>query len=285
MSSSTLSAARGTTILDHTDYKACLKALLALAETNDRGKRSALARAIGCQPAYLSRVLNGDGDLSLEQMEAACRFFILNASETHFLIALLGENRAGTQQLKVFWREQLKTAKAERAELKGRLGLTDSLSEGETLTYYGSWHYAAIHIATSISSVQTVAALSEYLSLPEEVVRSALEFLLRVGLVERRENRFVTSARNIHLGSKGSMVAKHHVNWKLKSIESANVPDANAIRYTGVVTLARADAEKIKEIILDSIERTRALVSDSPEEILGCYSFEFFEVGKMRLQK
>ncbi len=270
-------------IMSFSDYKVSLLALLADLEKHDRGgQRSALARAMGCQPAYLSRVLNGDGDLSFEQMEAACRFFVLKPSESHFLISLLGENRAGTQQMKEFWRAQIKAAQKEHRELKGRLGLRDSLSEGEILTYYGSWHHSAIHIATSITEVQTVSALSEYLSLAEVVVRASLEFLVRAGLVEKKANRYVTTDRDIHLERGHAMVEKHHINWKLKSIETANRPDANAIRYTGVVTVSREDAERIKDLILEAVERTRQVVRESPEQILGCYNFEFFEVGKSR---
>src|SRR5262249_35474544 len=106
-----------------------------------------------------------------------------------------------------------------------------------------------------------------------------LDFLVSAGLVEKMGVRYVTSERNIHLGRNHAMTAKHHINWKLKSIESISVPEENAIRYSGVVTLSRADAEKMKEIILRSLEQTRTLVRNSNEEILGCYSFEFFEVG------
>jgi uncharacterized protein (TIGR02147 family) len=270
-------------LLSFCDYKTCLKALLTDLEEQDcTGQRSALARAMGCQPAYLSRVLNGEGELSFEQMEAACRFFVLKPSEAHFLISLLGENRAGTQQMKSFWREHIRAARKEHQELKGRLGLRDSLSDGEILTYYGSWHHSAIHIAASITELQTVSALSEYLSLSEEIVRASLDFLMCVGLVEKKANRYVTSERNIHLERNHSMVEKHHINWKLKSIEAVNKPGAEAIRYTGVMTLSYADAERIKELILDAVERARQIVRESPEEILGCYSFEFFEVGKSR---
>jgi len=93
---------------------------------------------MGCQPAYLSRALNGEGELSLEQVEAAARFFLLRLAESKCLIALSGENRAGTQQMKAFWRKQILEATAEHSELKGRVGLSDTLSDSETLTYYGS---------------------------------------------------------------------------------------------------------------------------------------------------
>lgn len=267
-------------VFTHTSYKDCINHLLLVTESQDRGQKSALARSMGCQPAYLSRALNGDGDLNLEQVEAATRFFILNAAESHYLMALLGENRAGTQELKKYWKRRLKEAKAENSELKGRLDLDDVLSVEQAFTYYGSWYISAIHVATSLEHVQTLSALAEYFSLTEETVRSALAFLIDAGLVEKSDGRYKMTDRNIHLPRKSSMVDKHHINWKLKSLETMNSKDA--IRYTGVVTLSAQAAEKMKELILQSVQEARTIVRESEEEILGCYSFEFFEVGNSR---
>jgi uncharacterized protein (TIGR02147 family) len=269
-------------IVDFEDYKNCLKFLL---ERPGSGPKAGLARAMGCQPAYLSRVLNGDGELSLEQMDAACRHFVLGPSESAYMIALVGENRASTSHLKSYWRKQMAEQREQFTHLHGRMDLEDSLSEKDTLTYYGSWHYTAIHMATSIPSLQTVPAICNYLSLPESVVRGALDFLIKTGLVDNRKGAFVISDRNIHLDRHRMMTNKHHANWKMKSIETLNAPESNAIHYTGIVSLSPEDAKTLKNIILRSVQKVREVVRDSSEEILGCYSFEFFEIGNSRKAK
>ena len=53
-------------LLDYSDYKAYLRA----ATDASRGLRTALARSLGCQTAYVSQILNGGAQLSLEQAEA-----------------------------------------------------------------------------------------------------------------------------------------------------------------------------------------------------------------------
>ena len=57
------------------DYKALLHWRIETSPRRGRGVRAALAQAMKVQSAYLSRVLNGDADLSLEQADAANTFF------------------------------------------------------------------------------------------------------------------------------------------------------------------------------------------------------------------
>lgn len=262
-------------------YKDALRSLIEDQETHQRGVRTSLAQHMGCQPAYLTRVLNGDADLSLEQIESAGRFFLLSEAQTEFLIALVGENRAGTIKLKAYWSKQLKEARERIDELKGRLDLNDSLTKEEMQVYYQSWHFSAIHAATSIPTLQKVSALTKYLHLTEDVVRSTLRFLVDAKLVVQKDDRFQVTSRRIHISRRDPLVYRHHLNWKLKSLETLGYPETNALRYTGVITISKEDAKKLKEMILSSIEKSRKLVSLSKDEILGCYSFEFFEIGDL----
>ena len=62
-----------------------------------RGVRALLAKFVGCQPTYISHVLSERTLFSLEQCEAACRFFEFNIESTHFCLNLLNLERAGTK--------------------------------------------------------------------------------------------------------------------------------------------------------------------------------------------
>jgi len=53
------------------------------------------------------------------------------------------------------------------------------------------------------------------------------------------------------------MVTKHHVNWKLKSMESANAPENNDMRYTGVVTVIAQRCQPHKRVNLGVPSRKR----------------------------
>ncbi len=268
-----------TTVFKYSDYKSCLRAIVVESELTSKGVRANLARFIQCQQAYLSRVLNGDAEFSLEQAHAAARYFVMSASETSFFVAMVGENRAATPDLKDYWRKQLASARDDQRDLGRRLQLTDQLSGFDLIRYYGCWYFAAIHIAVSIPELQTVDALCSYLRLKDDVVRNALEFLIASGLVEKVRHLYRMTERNIHLSRHNMVIPQHHTNWKLRSIESLLRPSANQVHYTGVISIGREDIEKMNELVQDAVERARELVKSSPEEILGCYQFGFFEVG------
>jgi len=267
-------------IFEFKSYKEALKWLLERASAQEKGQKSRLAAFIHCQPAYLSRVLNGDADLSLEQAESATRFFVLNRAETLYFLSILGEERAGTRELKKFWIQQKALALAERTELKSRINAEMTLSPEEKTEYFSYWHHAAIHAAVSIEELQTPDALARYFQLSPSIVRSSLDFLSGTDLIRKSGSRYVTGLSSIHLDKNSPLVGHHHLNWKLKSMEAVNQPKPNDVQYTSVVSLSRSDAEKIREIIFQAIDSIRNTVKGSKEEMLACYHIDFFDLER-----
>ena len=90
-------------IFDYTDYKKYLKDGLKQKPKSGHGFKSAMASAIHCQSAYISRVLNGDAHFSLEQAYALNGFLGHSEEEAEFFILLVSYARAGTQPLERFF--------------------------------------------------------------------------------------------------------------------------------------------------------------------------------------
>lgn len=259
------------------DYKKCLNGFLSLPGT--KGPRANLAQAIGCQPAYLSRVLNEDAHLSLEQAEAVCRHFVFNKAESSYFLALVGEERAGTEELRSYWREQKGRALSERLELQNRVHLNNRLSAEDQMVYFSSWHYAAIHAAVSVSRLQTVDSLIEFLRIEPDRVRTALRFLCATGLVEQAGTRFKVGETSLHVDKKSTLVAKHHLNWRIKGLEALNSPSPTDLHYTSLISIRPQDFDLIKETLLKAIENVRDLVNKSERpETLACYAIDLFEL-------
>lgn len=68
-------------------YKAYLSSKTGASNTK-RGEKTALAKALGCQPTYISQVLHGNAHLSLEQAEKANSFFSHTDDEEFFSYCL-----------------------------------------------------------------------------------------------------------------------------------------------------------------------------------------------------
>ena len=63
-------------IFDFKDYKLYLAKVEERRPLKGRGFRAELARIMGCQTAYVSQVLNGRANFSLEQAQAVSKLLV-----------------------------------------------------------------------------------------------------------------------------------------------------------------------------------------------------------------
>jgi uncharacterized protein (TIGR02147 family) len=263
-------------IFDYMDYKDYLRDVLEARAENKRGERSKLAAFVGCHTAYVSQVLNGNPNFSLEQAEMINRFLGHSKDQSLFLLFLVQFARAGTASLRKTFEDQLQALKEKQFVLKDRLEFKKSLSREDQVTFYSSWHYGAVHVLVSVPGCHTERGMSEYLGLPVERVAEILQFLMGVGLVVRKEGNYRIGTTHIHLESDSPMISKHHTNWRLQAIRSLDHLSKKDLHYSSVITLSKTDADQAKEILVKAIEKVRAVVKASKDEEGFCYAIDFF---------
>ena len=83
-------------LFEFRDYKAYLRQALERRREHERGSQARLAESLRCQSAYLSMVLRGSADLSIEQADGVNVFLAHSAKESHFFLILVQRARAGT---------------------------------------------------------------------------------------------------------------------------------------------------------------------------------------------
>lgn len=265
-------------ILDFNDYRKALQFLMERSEGEARGLQTRLARHMGCQQAYLSRVLAGKAELSQEQTLSVAIFFNLDGLECEYLLVLLGLNRAGTQELKSYYKQRQNFLLGKRLEIKSRIQADGQMSLEARATYYSDWVYAAVHMITAIEKYRSPAAISIRLKMPQEQVLLVLRFLEEHGLVKKKSDRYHNNVGRIHLGNDSTMIKSHHTNWRIQSINNLGRDPSDKINYTSVVTCGVGDAEKIREVMLKAVQQIREIVRESPSEEVYCYNLDFFEV-------
>lgn len=264
-------------IFDYSSYKNFLRTIAG--EKNQRkGNKSAIANAIQCQQAYLSQVLYGDADLSLEQIEALSSFLNHGAEEKEFLILLLLKDRAGTQRLKSHFQQQITNILRRRLVITERLGSHEHISEEDKSKYYSSWIYSAVHIATTIPGLRSVRTLCDYLNVPPEKIIEVLKFLRHVGLVVNKKNEYLPTTKQMRLGNDSTNITKHHTNWRVRTLEALDREKISDLHYSAVVSLSHEDALKIKDAILEGLKNNLKKIRDSKEEVLYCYNIDFFSM-------
>jgi len=266
-------------IFEYLDYKAYLVAIDQRGQ--HKGFRSRIAEATNCQNAFVSQVLNGEVNFNLEQAMKIGAFLQLNEDEHQYFLWMIEHKRAGTQELKKYFYKLMMDLREKNLQLKKRVQIPQVLSTEAQATYYSSWIYSAVHIATMIPNLNSVQKIAQSLNIPEEKLKSVVEFLVDNGLLEKQGNTLSSGRMQIHIGNTSANINKHHSNWRIESIKSLDSPTPSDLHYSGVSSLSKSDAEKIRAQFVEVIENYVRQIEKSPEETLYAFNLDFFRVLKM----
>lgn len=264
------------TIFDYQDYKSYLFDLINSQPKGGRGLRSKLAEAAGCQVAYISQILNGHLHLSIEQAMKVNRYFAHSKDESHFFLLLVQYARAGDNDTRSYFKEQLEKELAHRLVLTKRLGLAQGISAEDQVTYYSAWYYSAAHILVTIPAYQTKNAIAAKLGISLESTIEILDFLTRTGLINQTGDHFTPGTTQIHLDQKSKLTARSHANWRMRTLNSLDSPKSSDVHYTGVFSLSNSDVLKIKSMLIKHIEEVVGVVKESKEEQLSIFCLDLF---------
>jgi uncharacterized protein (TIGR02147 family) len=266
-------------IFESKDYKQYLRSQVG-GPTQKKGVKSAMARALGCQPTYITHILNGNANLSLEQAEALNSFFAHTKEEGQIFLLMVLRDRSGTHTLQSNFQEQIDRILANRLVLTQRLGQRNKLSEAERAVFYSAWYFLAVQIGLTIPEWRTHEVLAKNLGLTSARAAEILQFLCDIGLVKKEGSEFSPTETQIRLGNDSHHILKHHTNWRIKSIESLEDEGIQDLHYSGVVSLSEADVTKIKNMLLDQLNDNLKVVEGSKEERLYVLNIDFFNLVK-----
>lgn len=236
-----------------------------------------LAKALKCQPAYLSKILKDQAYLSPEQANLCCHFFDFTENETHYFMLMNMENRAGTQTLKNYYKKQMIHIVDARKKIENRVTVSNQLKNKDKITYYSSWEYAAIHVLVSIPGFQNLEKISDTLLVPRPRCSKILEDLEQMGLISIINEKFVPTNQKIHIGSSSLLSFQHHANWRIQAIQKMKNGNDRNLNYTSIISYSEKDTEIIREKLLKTIDEIRKIVSASKEEKIGFYTIDFMD--------
>jgi uncharacterized protein (TIGR02147 family) len=263
-------------IFETDDYRPYL--IFRLGEHRRTGAKSAAAVAIGCHTTYLSQILGGRADLSLEQADLMNTFLGHAKEEAEFFLLLVLKARAGTASLRAHFAEQIAAHLQKRTVIQERIKKSTRVSSEDESRFYSSWAYGVVHVLVSIPELRSREAVAAYLKLPLEKITEILEFLERIGMIERRGEFFQHSTQMVHLGRDSANIVKHHLNWRLRSMRAIEEKSGSELHYSAAISLSREDAMKIKQLLVDSLQKNLEIIGASKEEVAYGYAFDFFEL-------
>jgi uncharacterized protein (TIGR02147 family) len=268
-----------TDLYRYNDYKTFLNEKLDDLDQGGRGARARMSRAIHCQTAYTAQVLRGHSHFGLEQGEAINDFLGHTDDEGHFFLLLLQAAKAGTPKLKSRFQKQIHEIQKNRRLLKNQLESRDELPEADQAIYYSSWLFGAVHALVSIPAFQTASQISARLGVEIRRVNEILEFLVRSQILDRNENGEIKiGKRQIHLGADSALIVRHHLNWRLQSMQAIEKDPKEGLHYSSVVSISKKDFDDIQHRLVEMLKEVKSKIKHSAEEELGSLCLDFYRI-------
>jgi len=260
------------------DYRSYLSDLFH-SDLMPRGAKSKMAKKLGCQSSYLSQVVTERAHLSLEQAYRVAEYLDLTSSDFKTFMFLVQKSKAGTEELKNFYQQQIDQILSKKNIIKESIKVNDELNPVDMYKYYSAWWYAAIHIGSSLPYLNQINDFTEAFNLPLNTVKETLSFLKKCNLVEFKNNQYKIGRNRIHLGNNTSLVAIHHKNWRDKISQEMERYKKSNVHYSGVIGLAKKDALKVKKLIFELIKNSETILNESEkEEVLYTFNIDFYNL-------
>lgn len=247
-------------------------------EGSRSGARKEMAAAIQVHTTYVSQVLKGKAEFSLEQAEAINTFFGHTEDEGEYFISLLLKDRAGSPKLKARFENKIQRMRDARLNISQRLNVENAITEKDREKFYSSAIYGATHVLCSLPQFGNIESLAEALQLSRQRVAEIVEFLLRIGVLKRENDRLSPGSKHVHLGNESEMVLKHHTNWRMHAINNLQFLDRDDLHYSACLSISHEGAFIVKEAILETLKRVVEIVGKSEVETGYVLNFDFYKL-------
>lgn len=264
------------TIFEFTDYQRFLRKYIEGLPKKGWGFPQKLSEHLGIHPSQISQVLSGQRDFSIEQAIAVAEFISLSGLETDYFLNLVNLNRSGTTQAKDYYRKKNQELKKLSLSLSHRVRQDKILTDEEKSIFYSSYVYSAVRLFGSVEGGVTLEQIKTRFGLTTDRAHEILVFLLRTELMTERSGKFHMGTQHTHVEKGSPYLTRHHMNWRVQSLERIENLDEHELQFTGPVSLSRKDFEKVREVLVKTVNDSLEIVKASPAEDVACINIDFF---------
>ncbi len=247
-----------------------------------RGSRAQLADHLGVQNSFISLVLSGKQDFSLEHAMRISEFMNLKEDDREIFLLMIQRDRAGSNELKAQFQKMIDRWAEKRSEIRNRVKReTKTLDEAQLGEYYSEWQHTAVHMAIRNEQLKDSSKIAEALRLEPKVVRHSLEVLERLGFIEKTKTGWKPKSQTFHLGEKSPALKNHHTNWRLEAIRSLSAGERpKDVHYSAVMSIDAECAAKIRNAILKVLEECDPDIRNAKDQEVHALTIDLFQVTK-----
>lgn len=265
-------------LFEFSDYKSYLQHKIDSA-VGESAYKAKLAKAMASPQSFLSQVLYKEVNLSLDHAIKLSRFWGHTSLEQEYFLNLISLARAGSVELRAHLESKMQGLRQEAVKLDKRLKQSTIKNQETQWAYYSNWLVQAIHMALTIPHYQTAEALAQRLQVPQNEIVQALEELSRLGLAQKENEKWQASQTQIHLPRKSPVSKINHAIWRHKVASNIlNAQREQSIHYSGLLTLSEKDMQAVREVLLDAIQRTHAVVEKSEAQEMAFLALDWLQI-------
>ncbi len=265
-------------IFKYSDYREYVRAWLEQARKTNLCNLSRLAEAAQVHTTFLSNVLSGKKNLSLEQATLISETMGHTTVECDYFFSLIEIERAGSVKLKTYWKKKKENLEAERKKIGTRVGEHHELTDAERAIYYSSWIYSAIFAATDIEGGQSLDQVAGRFALTREQAEKFLSFLVSIGVCDFSDNRYKMGQNFVFVPNDSPFVVKHHINWRMKAVQKMDTRSPSELFFSAPISISNEDFNEIRELLAQAIQKSMAICKDSVSEDVACLNIDLFKI-------
>lgn len=264
-------------IFEFSDYRGFIKSWLEEAKAQKTSNLTRLAEAAMVHPTFLSHVLAGTKELSLEQAALISEYMNLTHLEQDYFFAIIHIDRAGNQKLKKYWLTKKQELEKQKNKLSERFDKHRQLSHEQRAIFYSSWIYAAIWAATAIDNGQTLNQIAEKIRISRNKAEEIVSFLLETGLCTDDKGIIRMGETHLHIPNESPLVVKHHTNWRMKAVQKMDTRESVELFFTSPMSISVKDFDVIRERLNIALKGIVDIAKESPAEEIVCLNIDFFK--------
>lgn len=246
-----------------------------------RGLQAQMARAANCQAIHIIKVIKGNAQLTEDQAFRIGKFLKLNEAELSYFLDLTRLSKAAEPETRSYFKKRLQVKADASHEVKNRVkGIDTAASLEDQIRYFCSPTTSLIHLGTSCKTLQTPLAISKWLGLSLEEVRSALNFLLERDFVELREGRYLFKGKDLHLPKESPIHAvfqKHRREWAMQGLNKAQ--EKGDLYFSSAFATTPEHFKAIRTRLLEVIEETHSELEKTGSEEVSVLIIDFLSMN------
>lgn len=261
---------------DH--YRKHLESMIK-AHAAEYGYKSKLAKAAGCRNSFISQVLSGSYDFSLDHAIGLSKFWKFGEAEREYYLALVGLAKAATAPLREHYRETLSRLRKdqERTILRGP---AQEVPDQAKTAFYSSWQHIAVWVALELDQFD-VSRVAKRLGVDAKLAKRSVEILIDAGLVQSKDGKLSYAGGNLVVPPQSPFEEMHVSNWTQRAALDVRRREQalESLHKCWLFTLSQQDYARLREMLLEFIQTTATITRSSkiPTELI-CLNLHLFSV-------